>query len=192
MRINHQKFLMFALTDYITWICMDQAPIIHVNGDDVEAVVHACDLAVRWRQEFRKVELQRFYELREFVVVLLVWNRLHTYYSHICFHKWNQFAGLCGRYCLLPPPWPQWAWWTKSYTGLGKFLCFLTLLNRSLSFRKLFETHFSRLFCFFSMLVLILMQSIRLHLLISSYKLSLLLTTKFVDMQRFFRFIPTR
>lgn len=28
------------------------APIIHVNGDDVEAVVHACELAAEWRQTF--------------------------------------------------------------------------------------------------------------------------------------------
>ncbi|KAL3629978.1 hypothetical protein CASFOL_026290 [Castilleja foliolosa] len=28
------------------------APIFHVNGDDVEAVVHACELAAEWRQKF--------------------------------------------------------------------------------------------------------------------------------------------
>ena len=28
------------------------APIFHVNGDDVEAVVHACDLAAEWCQTF--------------------------------------------------------------------------------------------------------------------------------------------
>ncbi|KAJ7956097.1 putative 2-oxoglutarate dehydrogenase [Quillaja saponaria] len=28
------------------------APIFHVNGDDVEAVVHACELAAEWRQTF--------------------------------------------------------------------------------------------------------------------------------------------
>ncbi|KAJ7945758.1 putative 2-oxoglutarate dehydrogenase [Quillaja saponaria] len=28
------------------------APIFHVNGDDVEAVVHACELAAKWRQTF--------------------------------------------------------------------------------------------------------------------------------------------
>ncbi|KAL1535125.1 oxoglutarate dehydrogenase (succinyl-transferring) [Salvia divinorum] len=27
-------------------------PIFHVNGDDVEAVVHACELAAEWRQKF--------------------------------------------------------------------------------------------------------------------------------------------
>jgi 2-oxoglutarate dehydrogenase E1 component len=30
------------------------APIIHVNGDDVEAVVYACELAADWRQTFKK------------------------------------------------------------------------------------------------------------------------------------------
>ena len=30
------------------------APIFHVNGDDVEAVVHACELAIDWRQKFGK------------------------------------------------------------------------------------------------------------------------------------------
>jgi 2-oxoglutarate dehydrogenase E1 component len=33
---------------------MAQAPIFHVNGDDVEAVVHACRIATEFRQEFRK------------------------------------------------------------------------------------------------------------------------------------------
>jgi 2-oxoglutarate dehydrogenase E1 component len=28
------------------------APIFHVNGDDMEAVVHACELAAEWRQTF--------------------------------------------------------------------------------------------------------------------------------------------
>ncbi|KAF6159053.1 hypothetical protein GIB67_032670 [Kingdonia uniflora] len=28
------------------------APIFHVNGDDLEAVVHACELAAEWRQTF--------------------------------------------------------------------------------------------------------------------------------------------
>ncbi|GJS95676.1 2-oxoglutarate dehydrogenase, mitochondrial-like protein [Tanacetum coccineum] len=37
--------------------CMDvakalNAPIFHVNGDDVETVVHACDLAAEWRQTY--------------------------------------------------------------------------------------------------------------------------------------------
>ncbi|HNJ90715.1 MAG TPA: 2-oxoglutarate dehydrogenase E1 component [Chitinophagales bacterium] len=31
-----------------------QAPVIHVNGDDAEAVVFACELAVAYRQEFNK------------------------------------------------------------------------------------------------------------------------------------------
>lgn len=31
-----------------------QAPVIHVNGDDAEAVVFACELAVDYRQEFNK------------------------------------------------------------------------------------------------------------------------------------------
>jgi 2-oxoglutarate dehydrogenase E1 component len=31
-----------------------QAPILHVNGDDVEAVVHAARVATEYRQEFRK------------------------------------------------------------------------------------------------------------------------------------------
>jgi 2-oxoglutarate dehydrogenase E1 component len=30
------------------------APIFHVNGDDVDAVVAVCRLAAEWRQEFRK------------------------------------------------------------------------------------------------------------------------------------------
>ncbi|KAJ7547681.1 hypothetical protein O6H91_08G098300 [Diphasiastrum complanatum] len=30
------------------------APIFHVNGDDVEAVVHACELAADWRAQFKK------------------------------------------------------------------------------------------------------------------------------------------
>jgi 2-oxoglutarate dehydrogenase E1 component len=29
------------------------APIFHVNGDDVEAVVHACELAAEWRHKFK-------------------------------------------------------------------------------------------------------------------------------------------
>lgn len=31
-----------------------QSPVIHVNGDDAEAVVFACELAVEYRQEFNK------------------------------------------------------------------------------------------------------------------------------------------
>lgn len=30
------------------------APILHVNGDDVESVVYACQLAADWRQKFKK------------------------------------------------------------------------------------------------------------------------------------------
>jgi 2-oxoglutarate dehydrogenase complex dehydrogenase (E1) component-like enzyme len=30
------------------------APIFHVNGDDVDAVVAVCRLAAEWRQEFRR------------------------------------------------------------------------------------------------------------------------------------------
>ena len=29
-------------------------PVFHVNGDDVEAVVHACELAVEWRQRWKR------------------------------------------------------------------------------------------------------------------------------------------
>jgi len=29
------------------------APVLHVNGDDVEAVAHACELAVEWRQTWK-------------------------------------------------------------------------------------------------------------------------------------------
>lgn len=29
------------------------APIFHVNGDDVESVVRACELAAEWRQKWR-------------------------------------------------------------------------------------------------------------------------------------------
>ncbi|KAL2643867.1 hypothetical protein R1flu_011454 [Riccia fluitans] len=36
-------------TDVAKALC---APIIHVNGDDVEAVVHACELAAEWRCKF--------------------------------------------------------------------------------------------------------------------------------------------
>jgi hypothetical protein len=30
------------------------APIFHVNGDDTESVVYACQLAADWRQTFKK------------------------------------------------------------------------------------------------------------------------------------------
>ena len=30
------------------------APVFHVNGDDVEAVAHACELAVEWRQRWKR------------------------------------------------------------------------------------------------------------------------------------------
>ena len=33
---------------------MAQAPIFHVNGDDVEAVVHVCRIAAEFRDKFRK------------------------------------------------------------------------------------------------------------------------------------------
>ncbi|MEX2455650.1 MAG: 2-oxoglutarate dehydrogenase E1 component [Rhodospirillaceae bacterium] len=33
---------------------MAQAPIFHVNGDDVEALIHACRIATEFRHEFRK------------------------------------------------------------------------------------------------------------------------------------------
>jgi len=33
---------------------MAQAPIFHVNGDDVEAVIHVCRIATEFRNEFRK------------------------------------------------------------------------------------------------------------------------------------------
>lgn len=33
---------------------MIEAPIIHVNGDDVDAVISACKLAVEYRQRFRR------------------------------------------------------------------------------------------------------------------------------------------
>jgi 2-oxoglutarate dehydrogenase E1 component len=41
--------------DYCTSLAaMVQAPVFHVNGDDPEAVVRVCELAVRFRQEFNK------------------------------------------------------------------------------------------------------------------------------------------
>ena len=40
-------------TDYCTSIAsMIQAPVFHVNGDDTEAVVKVCELALRFRQKF--------------------------------------------------------------------------------------------------------------------------------------------
>ncbi len=33
---------------------MVEAPVFHVNGDDVEGVIHACTLALRYRQEFKR------------------------------------------------------------------------------------------------------------------------------------------
>ena len=31
-----------------------ESPIFHVNGDDVEAVIHVCRIAAEWRQTFHK------------------------------------------------------------------------------------------------------------------------------------------
>ncbi|RYZ55474.1 MAG: 2-oxoglutarate dehydrogenase E1 component [Sphingobacteriales bacterium] len=42
-------------SDYCTSVAaMVQAPVLHVNGDDPEAVVKACQLAVAYRQEFNQ------------------------------------------------------------------------------------------------------------------------------------------
>lgn len=42
-------------SDYSSAIAsMIQAPVIHVNGDDVEAVVFACEMATEYRQKFSK------------------------------------------------------------------------------------------------------------------------------------------
>lgn len=42
-------------SDYSTSIAATiDAPVIHVNGDDIEAVVFACELAAEYRQQFRK------------------------------------------------------------------------------------------------------------------------------------------
>lgn len=41
-------------TDYCTDVATAlQAPILHVNGDDPEAVTFACELAIEWRQKFK-------------------------------------------------------------------------------------------------------------------------------------------
>ena len=39
------------------WIALRdaQAPIFHVNGDDVEAVARVCRLAAKYRKKFHKV-----------------------------------------------------------------------------------------------------------------------------------------
>jgi 2-oxoglutarate dehydrogenase E1 component len=42
-------------SDYSTSIAATiEAPVLHVNGDDIEAVVYACELAAQYRQEFNK------------------------------------------------------------------------------------------------------------------------------------------
>src|ERR1019366_5910210 len=42
-------------SDYCTSIAATiQAPVIHVNGDDIEATVFACELAAEYRQKFNK------------------------------------------------------------------------------------------------------------------------------------------
>ena len=42
-------------SDYSTSIAATiEAPVIHVNGDDMEAVVYACELAAAYRQKFKK------------------------------------------------------------------------------------------------------------------------------------------
>ncbi len=43
-----------------------QAPILHVNGDDPEAVVHAADIAIRFRQAFRRDVVLDVYCYRRF------------------------------------------------------------------------------------------------------------------------------
>ena len=45
---------------------MIQAPILHVNGDDPEAVVHAADIAVRFRQAFKRDVVIDLYCYRRF------------------------------------------------------------------------------------------------------------------------------
>lgn len=34
---------------------MVNAPIFHVNSDDPEAVMHVCNVAAEWRNQFHKV-----------------------------------------------------------------------------------------------------------------------------------------
>jgi 2-oxoglutarate dehydrogenase E1 component len=42
-------------SDYSTSIAATiEAPVLHVNGDDIEAVVYACELAAEYRQKFNK------------------------------------------------------------------------------------------------------------------------------------------
>lgn len=42
-------------SDYCTSIASTiEAPVLHVNGDDVEAVVYACEIAIEYRQRFNK------------------------------------------------------------------------------------------------------------------------------------------
>lgn len=42
-------------SDYSTSIAATvETPVIHVNGDDIEAVVYACEIAAEYRQKFRK------------------------------------------------------------------------------------------------------------------------------------------
>ncbi|MFN8276103.1 MAG: 2-oxoglutarate dehydrogenase E1 component [Chitinophagales bacterium] len=42
-------------SDYCSSIAATvEAPVLHVNGDDIEAVVYACELAVEYRQKFNK------------------------------------------------------------------------------------------------------------------------------------------
>ena len=45
---------------------MIQAPILHVNGDDPEAVVHATDIAIRFRQAFKRDVVIDLYCYRRF------------------------------------------------------------------------------------------------------------------------------
>ena len=45
---------------------MAEAPIFHVNGDDVEAVVHVCRIATEFRQQFRKDVVIDLWSYRRF------------------------------------------------------------------------------------------------------------------------------